>query len=173
MSDQRVFTFNVNEEVSRYFDESSLSNGECPRLILIMGAIAVGKTTIRRERYTHGYVVVDAAEIFLSLSRGEYFEFPDGLQEPMELIGQLVANRAIAERRHIVVELVGSDAEALKELIEAMLSVGYKVQVEMVHCDLEQAVQRNLNRGDDSISAFYSEVFQRGWLMNATRGPEK
>jgi hypothetical protein len=32
-----------------------------------MGVVATGKTAIRKERFSRGYVLVDAGEIFLSL----------------------------------------------------------------------------------------------------------
>ena len=85
-----------------------------------MGGVCAGKTTLRREKYSSGFVVLDAAEIFLSLSRGEYYEFPDAFLEPMNLIGQRVALRALRERRNLVTETlaVQIDLDAIKDALE-------------------------------------------------------
>src|SRR5437899_503582 len=106
MPSERGIQFDIASEVDRYFDDSSLRRGVEPRIVILTGGTGAGKTTIRKERFSTGYVLVDAAEIFLSLGRGKYFAFPDGLEQPMEIIGRLVARRAIFERRHIVTELI-------------------------------------------------------------------
>ena len=170
VNEEKEIQIHVLDEVERFFDDSSLSNGVPPELILLIGSVAVGKTTIRKQQYSTGFVVLDAAEIFLNLSRGEFFPFPKAFQEPMEVIGILVAQRAIAERRHIVIELVGRDIAEVKELIDSMLAIGYRFSIQAVICDLEQAIQRNQNRGDDAISAYYAEPFQRRWLLDAAKG---
>jgi hypothetical protein len=71
-----------------------------PVAVVLMGRVAAGKTTMRKQRFSTGYVLVDAADIFLSLSRGEVLPFPAPLQEPVGLIGRLVAKRALSERRN-------------------------------------------------------------------------
>src|SRR5262245_4139113 len=94
--------FDLAAEAERFFDDSSLPGEGQPHFVLLLGGVSSGKTYTRRRRYKRGYVIVDAAEIFISLSRGGYYDFPDGLVEPLEAIGSLVALRALAERRHVV-----------------------------------------------------------------------
>lgn len=162
--------FDLIAEAERYFDNSSRpTTDQRPRLVVLMGAPATGKTTIRRERYSTGYVVVDAAEIFLSLSRGGDFPFPKAFLEPMELIGASVAKRAVFQLRHIVVELIGTQFEPIKELLDAMYALGYEIDVQLITCDLPEAIRRNANRGPDCISAHYAERFQRAWLVAAAK----
>ena len=162
-----VFSVDLNAEAGRYFDPSSLPADGDPCLVLIMGGPATGKTTLRRQKYSTGFVLVDAADIFISLSRGGYYDFPEAFEEPMDLIGRLFANRAITERRNIVTEVIGSDFEATTELIEAMRSIGYKIDGVAVTCDIEEAMKRNLSRGEDNISSYYAEPYQRRWLIDA------
>jgi predicted ATPase len=166
MPNERGFEFDVGAEVGRYFDDSSLSDGAGPRVVILMGGPAAGKTTVRKQRYSTGYVLVDAAEIFLSLSRGEYIDFPGPFDRMLELIGRPVARRAVSERRHIVTELIGADREPTEQLIEAMRAVGYLVSVQGITCDIEEARHRNLARGGD-ISCYYAEPYQRRWLLEA------
>ena len=46
----------------------------------------------------------------------------------MDLIGRLVANRALSERRNIVTEIIGAEVEPVHQFIDALRSVGYSVQ---------------------------------------------
>jgi chloramphenicol 3-O-phosphotransferase len=167
VAEERAFEINVGSEIDRYFDDSSIPQGESPRIVILMGGPAGGKTTIRKQRYATGYVLVDAGDIFIHLSRGEFFPFPEAFEEPMQIIGRLVAQRAISQRRHIVTELIGADFDATKAFIDAMVALGYRVEVQAITCNIEEAERRNLNRGDDNISCYYAEPYQRGWLHEA------
>ena len=167
MTNERYFRIDVDAEVESYFDASSESHGATPDFVIVMGGPAVGKTTLRKQKFSKGYVLVDAADIFIRLSKGLSLDFPDDLEEPMEVVGIMIAGRALAERRNIVTELIGADYDATVELIEAMRSIGYKISVNGVNCDVEEAQRRNLARGDDNISCYFAEEFQRKWLIAA------
>lgn len=94
----------------------------------------------------------------------------------MQIIGSLVARRSISERRHIVIELIGADFDPTKALIDAMQELGYRIDVQATTCDIEEAQRRNLSRGDNNISCYYAEPYQRGWLhaaAMATVNPSK
>ena len=167
MTEDRYIRLDLNAEVESYFDATSESKGKKPVLEIVMGGPAVGKTTLRKQKFSKGYVLVDAAEVFIRLSKGQSLDFPDDLEEPMEIVGAMIAHRAVAERRHIVTELIGSDYEATVQLIEAMRSIGYEISVNGVNCDVEEAQRRNLARGNDNISCYFAEEFQRRWLTEA------
>jgi hypothetical protein len=165
----RPIRIDFDTEVDSFFEDSSLSGDETPRLVIVMGGPASGKTTHRKERYATGYVLVDAAEVFLRLAKGRYLDFPDALEQEMEFVGSRVAARAVTERRHIVTELIGADYAATVELIEAMRAIGYQICVEGINCEVEEAQRRNLARGEDNISCYYAEPFQRRWLLDGAR----
>ena len=166
MNSDRILDIDIGNEIDRLFDDSSLSNGTKPRAIILMGGVAAGKTTLRQNKYSHGFVLIDAAEMFHHASAEAYLDFPDALLELLELIGPLVAQRAISEQRHIVTEIIGAEREPTVELIEALRKAGYYVEAVGVTCDLEESIRRNQERGD-SISAYYAEPFQRRWLIDA------
>lgn len=163
-----VFQINIGQEIDRFFDNSSIPTNGQPELVLILGPACAGKTTLRRQQYSSGYVLIDAAEIFLSLSRGNYFEFGEAFEEPMEFIGSAIAQRAIKERRNIVTEMTGGSNDIIT-IIDAMKELNYKGQVPYVHCDLEEAKRRNRNRGNDNISAYHTGPYHERWILNAAR----
>jgi dephospho-CoA kinase len=165
--EEAVFTIHMNAEIDRYFDDSSIPLEGQPRIVILLGGPASGKTRLRREKYSTGYVLVDAADIFINLSRGGYYDFPEAFEEPMNLIGRMVASRAVSERRNIVTEIIGSDFEKSSQLIESMRSAGYEVEVAAVTCDIDLAMERNMSRGENNISSYYAELFQRSWLIEA------
>jgi chloramphenicol 3-O-phosphotransferase len=167
-TDVRPIRIDFDAEIDSFFDDSSLPENETPRLVIVMGGPASGKTTHRKARYATGYVLVDAAEVFLRLAKGKYLDFPDALEQEMEIVGSRVAARAVNERRHIVTELIGADYDETVKLLEAMRVNGYQICVEGVQCGVEEAQRRNLARGPDNISSFFSEHFQRRWLVEAT-----
>jgi predicted ATPase len=61
----------IGHQAARFFDDSSLSRGQTPKLVVISGGVCAGKTTVRRSHYSTGFVVVDAADIFLNSSSAE------------------------------------------------------------------------------------------------------
>lgn len=57
--------------------------------------------------------------------------------------------------------------QGTRGLIEAMRVMGYLVSIQGITCDIEEAQRRNLERGDDNISCYYAERYQRRWLLEA------
>jgi predicted ABC-type ATPase len=167
MTDDRHIQLDLNAEVESYFDASSECENKQPVFAMVMGGPAAGKTTTRRQKFSKGYVLVDAADIFIRLSKGQSLDFPDDLKEPMEIVGAQIARRAVTQRRHIVTELIGADYESTVQLIEAMRSIGYEISLNWVNCDVGEAMRRNLARGNDNISCYFAEEFQRRWLIEA------
>lgn len=163
------YKLDVNAEVDRLFGDPSSLNAEPPKAVILMGGVAAGKTHTRKEKYASGYVLIDAAEIFHHLSCGDAtLDFPDALKEPLDLIGSLVAHRALSERRSIVTEIIGARAESVRELLDSLTALGYKIDVLAITCDVQEARHRNERRGDN-ISAYYAEPFQTKWIINASK----
>ena len=110
------------------------------------------------------YVLVDAAEAFRSLSQWRLFDFPRPCRRASRRYRTDHRDaRASTCERHIVTELIGSDFEPTKALIDAMRAIGYGVEMQGITCDIEEAQRRNLNRGDDNRDAVSStRVLVRG-----------
>jgi hypothetical protein len=127
--------FDITALVDQHFSNDSLPQAPLPEFVALIGGPAVGKTMIQKEMLSKGYVVVDAADIFTLLHCSKYQQFPGDLEEPLNLIGALIAQHAIAERRNMVNESIGSDYAPTAALFEAMKQAGYKVTAQAITCD--------------------------------------
>lgn len=171
MKTGRILEIDIRSEIDRRFDDSSLPPLGQPEAVVFMGGVASGKTTLRQQDYSRGYVTIDAAELFHHLSRDlGMLDFPDALLQPLQMIGPLIARRAISQRRNIVTEILGTDPASTQALIGALGQAGYRVKVIAVACSLEEQLRRNENRGDN-ISAYHAEPFHRQWIINACTPP--
>jgi hypothetical protein len=165
-----VVQMDLMAEVEHFFDSSQVPREGPPTAVIIMGPPASGKTSFRKEKYATGYVVIDSAAVFLQLCHGRSLDFPGPLLEPMELMGQLITNRALSERRNIVTEVIGAEQQPLLDLINALKGIGYRTSVEYIDCDMEEGLRRNAARGPDNISSYFAEKYQMKWLLEACRG---
>lgn len=157
----------LEAEIDLRLPNDAKADGQ-PSLVLIMGPICAGKTTLRRERYMRGYVLVDAAQLFIDLG-GIDLNFPSVLEEQMETIGAEVTRRSLVERMNIVTEIIGAQFEPVKELIDAITAVGYHVEICTVSLDLPSCIEREKGRQPDNVSAYYSEQYQMKWLLASAR----
>lgn len=163
-----MFPANV---IERYFDDSSLAKGGKPKLVLIMGGTGSGKTTIRKQKYSTDYVLIDAGDIFKVICGGNdiNYQFGEDFLEAMEIIGQETANRAINEKRNIVMEIIGDKLETVNMINDSMSACGYEVQLEAVICDPVEAYKRHLKGAYEFLSCYFSEPYHIKWLLAATR----
>ncbi len=138
-----------------------------PALVLIMGGVAAGKTRFRKGQYPSGYVVLDAGEMFINLSNGQYFDFPSIHKDRMQDLGKELAYRALSERRNIVCEIIGDKNESTSMMIKAVRSIGYEVDIQGVTCDTDVAIERNQSRSINNISAYFTQSYHMRWLLEA------
>lgn len=153
--------------IRHFVDNGTVAQGREPEIVILSGPPASGKTTIRRQKYSRGYVILDPAELFLMFCGGVVKEFPGDYEEPLRIIGFLISNQAVSERRDIVTEMIANDE--LTGLIDAMRGIKYRVNSQYIQCDLEESWRRNVNRGVNNISAYYAQRFNIEWLMLAAR----
>ena len=171
MSNTERFQCNVNEAINRFFDDSSIPAEGPPEFVLFMGMPGSGKSTIRRQKYSKGHVVVDAGEIYADLIRDKFYEFGD-LGELIELLGALIAERAVAERRNVVTEMTGRNREAMETLNDAMKSAGYRTKLVSISCEMDEAMRRHkkaVAEDPSYISCYFTEKSHEQWLIDAVK----
>lgn len=140
---------------------------ERPTLFIVSGGICSGKSTHIANEYPSNYLHIDAGDLFIGLSEGEYYDFPSELEEPLNEFGFELFKMGIRTKRDIVIEVVGSDIAIMEQFFDLAKSIKYRVKIDHITCDIETAKHRNNNRGDDSISSYYTEQFHLNWFRQA------
>jgi hypothetical protein len=153
-----------------------------PEFAVIMGGTCSGKTTLRKEKYSNGYVNIDAGEIFLKLCQGKYYDFPSHFEGEMNHLGLALIKRCLKDRHNIVIEIIGLDAKLIEDLAVSVNKFNYSVNLILVKCEqnvaLERLEKRNAafleslkgakyNSDDDNISAIYCEPYHFSWIKQA------
>lgn len=138
-----------------------------PKLVLILGGPASGKTRFRRDKFSDGFVTIDAGEIFLLLPESANSDFPGPLEAEMDGLGRTIAKSAVFRRLDIVTEMIGDSVEDIVTVTNAMKAAGYEVIANALVCDVNVAMQRNMQRGPDNISAYYTQKYHQKWLTEA------
>ena len=127
------------------------------KFIAIIGPIASGKTTYRRETYPEDYVLIDSGELFDAFN-GDKDNDPERKSEYLMVTGIELVKRSISEKKNIMIEVnIDTDEKRkqLQNITDRMESLGYEIKIEVIDCDLEQCKERNL-KGRDNVSSYYS-----------------
>ena len=132
---------------------------EKPQLILILGGVAAGKSTLRKQKYDNGYVFVDAGAIYLRLTDNETKKV-DRIEDYCQFVGNIILATAITKKKNIVVELIGDNKEHVDYIINGMSKHGYSVNIQGVFGDVMECYQRHLKQereGRDDISSYHTQ----------------
>ncbi len=148
-------------------EKSSKKQDRIPTLTIVSGGVCTGKSTHINKKYFRNNHYIDAGELFIGLSSGEYYDFPSVLEDEINEMGLTLFKIAIKNKEDIVIEVIGSDKGIMEQFIELAKSIKYTVKLEHLTCDIETAKNRNNNRGDDSISAYYTESYHLKWFKQA------
>jgi len=170
-SREHILKFDVKEEINKFFNEASIPAKGEPEFVLITGGVGAGKTTLRKSSFSKGYVVLDANEIFMNLCKGVNSRFED-FKEMVEILGSLIADKAVKEKRNIVMEVIGDSFENTESIIDAIISVGYKIKLNSVDCDQAEAYKRHLKAVKDDklyISCYFTQDLHRRWILEAVK----
>lgn len=155
-------------EVDKFFDDSSLSKNDSPKIIIVTGGNGAGKTTHIRENYSKGFVIINAEEIYRNVMI--FDDFGEKSRMIVDPIGALIAERAVRERRNIVLEMLGDTIESIDPIINAMTLIGYKVDVNYINSDMEESYERHLKAVKEDrgyVPTYYSQDYHRLWILFA------
>lgn len=142
------------------------ATGAGPRLELVCGGVAAGKSTYRAAHLSD-CTQVDASDLFELLTWNDRrVSFPGPVEDALNDIGQDLAGRAFAQRGNVAVELVGEQEATMSALIDKARACGYHVKVTMLTCPVEEAVKRNAARGSH-VSAYFAGAVHLSWLIDA------
>lgn len=165
---EQLMQIDIGTEFEHFLREDSRSAD--PEFVLITGTGVCGKTRTRHAQFAERYVNVDAGDIFRRLEGERILDFPGEHRWAIDIVGSLVAERAIRERRNIVTEVHFVEYSIYAALIDAMKAAGYRTRLVALHCELEEAARRNRARGPHNVSAYYTDEFNVKWLLEAADG---
>ena len=90
----------------------------------------------------------------------------------MEILGRVLARKAISEKRNIVMEIIGNEEEECRSLIDAMVAMGYKISLQQVYCDPAEAHKRHMKAVEEDphyISAYFTSSYHMKWILDAVK----
>ncbi len=144
-------------EVAEFFLNKGVSPEE-PEFVIFMGGVAAGKTTIRHENYASGYVHFDFGEIFNEIE-DEFGKAPR-LATYAALASNIILTESLKKKKNIVIEIIGETEEPIKPIIGKMRDLGYKVSLQAITCDVQEAYSRHIKAVEEDsryISAHFTQ----------------
>lgn len=142
-----------------------------PTFTFVIGPVCVGKTTyIKEKNLKKTSVHIDAGDIYLKLNHGSWLDFGEKHEKELNEIGLSTLTQAFNEKKNITMEILGYDVmEQLKLLLSTLKKMGYHTKVIDLDCDIKAAQERNKNRQENNISAYFTEPYHINWLLDALK----
>lgn len=129
-----------------------------PQFQIITGGIGVGKTTLRRDKFSKDYINFDFAEINKEIEK-TFGEKHPRLIDFSFWACDMILRDSITNHKNIVIELIGDNEEQITTLITKMDEVGYKVHLSFIECDITEAYNRHKKataEDKDYMSSYFS-----------------
>ena len=145
-------------EVARLFWENGVSE-KPPKLVIVMGGVGAGKTTIRRQQFSKGFVNFDIGDIYTAFKEAfgkEYARLPQYVMVATDM----VFKESIEAKKNIVIEIIGDSYEAITPVIDKMKESGYDVSIQGITCDIAEAYERHhkaVKEDENYISAYFTQ----------------
>lgn len=146
------------EKVVNFFLDSGQSENQ-PKFVIFMGGVGSGKTTIRRQDYSNGYVNFEYNEILIAVKK-ELGESHPNLVEYASVASDMILTQSLESKKNIVIEIIGADKDLITPVIDKMTEIGYEVSFRYIHCDVLIARERHLKAVEDDLeylSAYFTE----------------
>jgi hypothetical protein len=94
-----------------------------PTLVVLAGSVASGKTTIRREKYPQDYVLIDAGELLDIFTENKSGDDAKKMEQHAMVAGIESVTKSIAEKRNIVIEILGDNKEPINSIVDNMMAM--------------------------------------------------
>lgn len=147
----------ISKIASSFVEKGTTENP--PKLVIFTGGVAAGKSTIRKQKYSSGYVHFDPGDIFAEM-RKIMDESDPKFSASVAVACDLLLREAIEKRKNIATEVIGDKYEPLKAVIDTMLEIGYTIDMQAVTADVAQSYQRHLKAVEDVpgyLSAYFTQ----------------
>jgi hypothetical protein len=151
--------FNQVVRVATCFWESA-EPVDKPEARIFIGGVGSGKTTLRRKFRGRGYVQLELSDILGVLEPAFSREHPK-LADYTVVAVEMIIQESFSKQRNVALEMLGDDQAVLHALLEGLLTVGYRPDLQYIHCEFAQAVARHrlaTAAEPEYISCFYAEI---------------
>lgn len=166
-NDQKITEFNDEEfskiiNLARRFIEKGATE-KPPKFVIIAGGVGAGKTTVRRQDFTNGYVNFDFGEIFNAVKK-KFGEENSRLSEYATLASNLILSESLSGLKNIVIEIIGENKELIETVMNKMQELGYEISFQFIHCDPQKAYQRHVKAVKEDLEYISSYFTQEATL---------
>lgn len=145
-------------DIATAFLERGLSVDK-PQLVIFLGSVGAGKTTMRRDQYAKDFVHFDFGDIQTAVKKVVGEHHPK-LRDYVTLACELILEGSISMKKNIVIEIIGATAEPITAVIDAMTGIGYQIHLTNITLDPMEAYKRHLQAVKDDpdyLSAYFTE----------------
>lgn len=145
-------------EIVKPFWEKGVANIPA-QLVILTGGVAAGKTTIRRQKFSDGYVQFEYGDIYTAIKKATDVEESKLINYAI-FASNLVLKESLAAKKNIVTEVIGDNESLISPIIDEMIKNGYKVSINYVSSDPVEAYQRHLKavkEDEDYWSAHFTQ----------------
>lgn len=144
-------------EVAKPFWERG-ATGNPPLLVIFMGGVGAGKTTIRREQFANGFVHFDFGEIYTAFKK-KFGEDEPRLVDYAAMASDMILRESINGKKNIVIEIIGESADLITPFIDSIKDSGYEISLNCITCDVAEAYKRHKgrSRNPDYLSAAHTQ----------------
>lgn len=145
-------------EIAKSFYEAGLSS-DSPKLAIFTGGVASGKTTIRKQKYGENYVHFEFGEIRTAVKKQLGKDDPK-LESSSFLVSDMIFKDCIENKRNIVTEIIGDNNAVLTPIINKMIELGYKIEMQYIQADPVESYKRHLKlveEDEDYLSVYFTQ----------------
>lgn len=150
-------------EIAKPFWEKGESQNP-PQLVILTGGVASGKTTMRRQKFSDGYVQFEYGDVCTAIKKVMEAE-EEKLLKYAFFASNLILNESLAAKKNIVTEIIGDNEALISPIIDEMTKKGYKVSINYVHCDPAEAYKRHLKAVKEDKDYWSAHFTQESTLL--------
>lgn len=149
--------------IAKPFLEKGVSQNP-PQLVILTGGVASGKTTMRRQKFSDGYVQFEYGDVYTTIKKVMDVE-EEQLLKFAFFASNLILNESLAAKKNIVTEIIGDNELLVSPIIDEMTKRGYKVSINYVHCDPVVAYERHLKAVKEDKDYWSAHFTQESTLL--------
>lgn len=158
--------------IARSFLEAGRT-GHPPKIVVFTGGTGAGKTTIRKKDFAEDYVQFEFGDVATAVKRGlDAGTDTDTIERVANRACERILQEAIGSHMNIATEIIGEDEAFVKSLVDAMVDIGYKVEIRYVYCEVVEAYRRHLRAVEedpDYLSAYFTQEATVGHLLRQAK----